>query len=174
MKVVLTRSLFWDASPQKVSKNLKIVCGEVTLTKTDLVTPCTFSPLEINYVDKKLENHRNQRLHFLQLKLGALVVLHLHISWKLWIKTFPICVREPAHELFKGKRQKKICHPAVHYNGAKAQSCVVQKFCAKGGQSLMSLPCTMEKTFFCISNVIISQSMWLTFLKLFAHILPVV
>jgi hypothetical protein len=41
-----------------------------------------------NYVDKKLENHKNWRLHFLQLKFGALVVLHIHIYWKLWIKTY--------------------------------------------------------------------------------------
>jgi hypothetical protein len=36
----------------------------------------------------------------------------------------------------------------VHYNGAKPQSCIVNKFCATGGQSLLSLPGTMEKNFF--------------------------
>jgi hypothetical protein len=30
----------------------------------------------------------------------------------------------------------------VHYDGAKAQSCIVQKFCTTGGQSLLSLPGT--------------------------------
>jgi hypothetical protein len=35
----------------------------------------------------------------------------------------------------------------VHYNGAKAQSCIVQKICAKDGQSLLSLPGTIEKNF---------------------------
>jgi hypothetical protein len=32
----------------------------------------------------------------------------------------------------------------MHYNGEKTQSCVVQKFCAKGGQSLLSLQGTVE------------------------------
>jgi hypothetical protein len=35
----------------------------------------------------------------------------------------------------------------VHYNGAKAQSCVVQKICTEGGQSLLSLPGIVEKNF---------------------------
>jgi hypothetical protein len=35
----------------------------------------------------------------------------------------------------------------VHDNGAKAQSCVVQKFCTMGNQSLLSLPGTVEKNF---------------------------
>jgi hypothetical protein len=47
MKFALMRSLFRDASSQKVSKNLKIVCDEVTLTKTSLVTAGTFSPLGV-------------------------------------------------------------------------------------------------------------------------------
>jgi hypothetical protein len=47
MKFELMRSLFRDASSQKVSKNLKIVCGEATLTKTGLVTLGTFSPLGV-------------------------------------------------------------------------------------------------------------------------------
>jgi hypothetical protein len=54
----------------------------------------------------------------------------------------------PAAGLFKGKRRQNFCHPTVHHNGAKAQNCVVQKFCAKGGQSLLSLPGTMEFFFF--------------------------
>jgi hypothetical protein len=62
----------------------------------------------------------------------------------------------------------------VHYNGAKDHNCVVQNFCAKGGQSLLSLLGTMEKTFVSTSNVIISQFMWSTLTKLFAHILLVV
>jgi hypothetical protein len=35
----------------------------------------------------------------------------------------------------------------VHDNGAKAQSSVVQKYCTTGGQSLLSLPGTVEKNF---------------------------
>jgi hypothetical protein len=35
----------------------------------------------------------------------------------------------------------------VHDNGAKAQSCVVQKNCTTGGQSQLSLPGTVEKNF---------------------------
>jgi hypothetical protein len=35
----------------------------------------------------------------------------------------------------------------VHHNGAKAQSFIIQKLCAKGGHSLLSLPSTMEKNF---------------------------
>jgi hypothetical protein len=35
----------------------------------------------------------------------------------------------------------------VHYDGAKAQSCKVQKICTTGGQSLLSLPGTSKKNF---------------------------
>jgi hypothetical protein len=35
----------------------------------------------------------------------------------------------------------------VHYDGAKPQNCVVEKFYTTGGQSLLSLPGTVEKTF---------------------------
>jgi hypothetical protein len=35
----------------------------------------------------------------------------------------------------------------VHDNGAKAQSCIVQKICTTGSQSLLSLPGTLEKNF---------------------------
>jgi hypothetical protein len=35
----------------------------------------------------------------------------------------------------------------MHYNGAKPQNCVVEIFCTTGGQSLLSLPGTMEKYF---------------------------
>jgi hypothetical protein len=35
----------------------------------------------------------------------------------------------------------------VHDNGAKAQSCIVRKFCTTGGQSLLSLLGTVEKNF---------------------------
>jgi hypothetical protein len=35
----------------------------------------------------------------------------------------------------------------VHYNGAKAQSCIVQKICTTTGQSLPSLPGTIKKNF---------------------------
>jgi hypothetical protein len=56
----------------------------------------------------------------------------------------------------------------VHYDGAKAQSSIVQKFCTTGGQSLLSLLGTSKKTFLSTSNVIISQSVRSTFLK-FLH-----
>jgi hypothetical protein len=39
MKFELTQSLFWDASSQKVSKNLKIVWDHTTQPKSGLVTP---------------------------------------------------------------------------------------------------------------------------------------
>jgi hypothetical protein len=35
----------------------------------------------------------------------------------------------------------------VHYDGAKPQSCIVEKFCTTGGQSLLSLLGTVEKNF---------------------------
>jgi hypothetical protein len=35
----------------------------------------------------------------------------------------------------------------VHYDGAKAQNCIVQKICTMGGQSLLSLPGTSKKNF---------------------------
>jgi hypothetical protein len=35
----------------------------------------------------------------------------------------------------------------VHLHGAKPQNCVVQNFCTKGGQTLLSLLGTMEKNF---------------------------
>jgi hypothetical protein len=49
MKFVLKRSLRQDASLQKVSKNLKIVWGQATLTKTGLVTLGTYGPLGVNH-----------------------------------------------------------------------------------------------------------------------------
>jgi hypothetical protein len=64
--------------------------------------------------------------------------------------------------------------PAVHYNNAEPQNCIVEKFCATGGQSQLSLLGIVEKTFLSTSNVIISQSVRSTFLKLFAHVLLVV
>jgi hypothetical protein len=36
----------------------------------------------------------------------------------------------------------------VHYSGAKPQNCIVEKFCTTGGQSLLSLPGTVEKNFY--------------------------
>jgi hypothetical protein len=38
-----------DACSQKVSKNPKIVCAQVTLTKTGLSAVQTFSPLGVNH-----------------------------------------------------------------------------------------------------------------------------
>jgi hypothetical protein len=35
----------------------------------------------------------------------------------------------------------------VQYDGAKPQNCVVEIFCTTGGQSLLSLPGTVEKNF---------------------------
>jgi hypothetical protein len=43
------RSLLQDACSQKVSKNLKIVCAQVTQTKTGLSAVQTFNPLEVNF-----------------------------------------------------------------------------------------------------------------------------
>jgi hypothetical protein len=40
----------------------------------------------------------------------------------------------------------------VHNNGAKAQSCIVQTFWTTGGQSLLSLPGTSNKTFLSTSK----------------------
>jgi hypothetical protein len=48
MKFVLIRSFLPDACLQKSFKFLKIKRGQVTLPKTGLMTPCTFSPLEVN------------------------------------------------------------------------------------------------------------------------------
>jgi hypothetical protein len=36
----------------------------------------------------------------------------------------------------------------VHYDGAKPQKSIVEKFCTTGGQSLLSLLGTMEKNFY--------------------------
>jgi hypothetical protein len=48
-------SLLRDASSQKVSKNLKIVCAQVTQTKTGLSAVRTFSPLGVKeYWHQKL------------------------------------------------------------------------------------------------------------------------
>jgi hypothetical protein len=48
-----------DACSQKVSKNPKIVCAQVTLTKTGLSAVRTFSPLGVNHIIKiiKLQKH---------------------------------------------------------------------------------------------------------------------
>ena len=47
MRFFSQRSLLRDACSQKVSKNLKIVCAQVTQTKTDLSAIRTFSPLGV-------------------------------------------------------------------------------------------------------------------------------
>jgi hypothetical protein len=60
MKFALTQRLFRDAFLQKVSKNLKIVYGEATLTKTGLVTPSTFNPLGLNVLSLILRQVPNQ------------------------------------------------------------------------------------------------------------------
>jgi aspartate/tyrosine/aromatic aminotransferase len=62
----------------------------------------------------------------------------------------------------------------LHYDGAKSQSCIVENFCTTGGQSLLSLRAQWKKAFLPTSNVIISQSVWSTFAKLFGHVLVVV
>jgi hypothetical protein len=53
--------------------------------------------------------------------------------------------------MFHSSSTSKIWHTStshdVHDNGAKAQSCVVQKICTMGGQSLLSLSGTVEKDF---------------------------
>jgi hypothetical protein len=47
MKFVLTQSLLQGACSQKVSENLKVIWDQVTLPKSGLVTPSTFSPLGV-------------------------------------------------------------------------------------------------------------------------------
>jgi hypothetical protein len=47
MHFFFPRSLLRDACSQKVSKNLKIVCAQVTQTKTGLSAIWTFSPLGV-------------------------------------------------------------------------------------------------------------------------------
>jgi hypothetical protein len=50
MRFFFPRSLLRDACSQKVSKNLKIVCAQVTQTKTGLSAVRTFSPLGVKNV----------------------------------------------------------------------------------------------------------------------------
>jgi hypothetical protein len=47
MKFVLTQSLLQGTFLQENSKNLIIICDQVTLLKTGLVTPSTYGPLGI-------------------------------------------------------------------------------------------------------------------------------
>jgi hypothetical protein len=49
MKFILMQSLLWGSYSQIVSKNLKIIWDQVTLRKSSLVIPSTFSPLRINF-----------------------------------------------------------------------------------------------------------------------------
>jgi hypothetical protein len=49
------------------------------------------------------------------------------------------------------------------------QVCIVQIFCPKGGQTLLSLLGMREKKFSFHFNIIISQSVRSTFAKLFSH-----
>jgi hypothetical protein len=58
----------------------------------------------------------------------------------------------------------------VQYDGAKPQNCIVEKFCTMGNQSLLSLLGTSKKKILSTSNIIISQFVQSTFLKLFAHV----
>jgi uncharacterized membrane protein len=62
----------------------------------------------------------------------------------------------------------------VHWDGAKPQNCVVQKFCTKVSQTLLFVLGTKKKSFLSISNVIISQFVWSTFAILFAYVLFIV
>jgi hypothetical protein len=53
-----------DGCSQKVSKNPKIVCAQVTLTKTGLSAVRTFSPLGVkNHDDGCKHTQRNQPKH---------------------------------------------------------------------------------------------------------------
>jgi hypothetical protein len=58
----------------------------------------------------------------------------------------------------------------MHYDGAKPQNCIVEKL---PWMVKVYYPCRAEwkKTFLSTSNVIISQSVWSTFAKHFAHVL---
>jgi hypothetical protein len=78
-----------------------------------------------NCADKKSENHINSRLHFLQLKFGALVVLHIHIYWKLWIKTHSYLCKRMGSRIIQRKEATKFLsphctlhHPTVHCIGS--------------------------------------------------------
>jgi hypothetical protein len=62
----------------------------------------------------------------------------------------------------------------VHWDGAKSQNLVVQKFCTKGSQTFLSLPGMRDKTFLSTSNVIFSQLVQPTSAKKIAHVLLVV
>jgi hypothetical protein len=59
MRFFSPRSLLQDACSQKVSKNLKIVCSQVTQTKTDLSAVRTFSPLGVKLKFKVLFVFKN-------------------------------------------------------------------------------------------------------------------
>jgi hypothetical protein len=60
MKFVLPQSLLRDACLQKVSKNLKIKCGQVTLAKTGLVTLGTFNPLGVKRDGNMLVSNKEE------------------------------------------------------------------------------------------------------------------
>jgi hypothetical protein len=62
----------------------------------------------------------------------------------------------------------------VHYDGSKAQSCIVQNFAPRAVKVRCPYQAQPKKTFLSTSNVIISQSMRSTFLKLFLHILLII
>jgi hypothetical protein len=53
--------------------------------------------------------------------------------------------------MFHSSSTSKIWHTStqhdVYYDGAKPQNCIVENFCATGGQSLMSLAGIVEKNF---------------------------
>ena len=53
--------------------------------------------------------------------------------------------------MFHSSSTSKIWHTSTshdaHYDDAKPQNCVVENFCTTGGQSLMSLPGTIEKNY---------------------------
>jgi hypothetical protein len=80
------QSLLWDACSQKVSKNLKVVCAQVTQTKTGLSTVRTFSPLGVNLVPtlgrvKSSNPHRMWRFYFFSNFFAKIRIhqdLHMH------------------------------------------------------------------------------------------------
>jgi hypothetical protein len=50
--------------------------------------------------------------------------------------------------MFHSSPTSKIWYTCTQQDGTKAQSSVVQNFCSKGSQSLLSLPGTREKKLF--------------------------
>jgi hypothetical protein len=78
--------LLRDASLQKVSKNLKIVWAQVTLTKTGLSAVWTFSPLEVNGVNCRILGSINKVLPWAY--ANNVDIIKVEICFKMSIKVY--------------------------------------------------------------------------------------